>query len=123
MLMVELFFLQGEVMNQILNTFEVPKLDQLAWLQWQLANDFLVEREISEIWFAIYNDADRNHRRATEYVRRLAEDRMALAKFAQSLNSMGSKVIVEPSKSDYLWLTAVAVAWFAAGVAVGILAV
>lgn len=123
MLMVELFFLQGEVMNQILNTFEVPKLDQLAWLQWQLANDFLVEREISEIWFAIYNDAGRHHGRATEAVRALAEDRMELAKFAQSLNSLGPRVIVEPSRSDHFWLMAVSIAWFAVGVAVGILAV
>ena len=75
-------------------TKNTQTLNNLQWIQYQLANGLNLEREVDEIWWAVYNDAARDKKLAAEMVEHLANDRIALSNFAASLAHSGVKVVV-----------------------------
>ena len=68
--------------------------NNLKWVQYQLANELNLERDVDEIWWAAYNDAGRDRKLASEMVGHLANDKIALSNFAASLAHSGVKVVV-----------------------------
>ena len=96
----------------------VPADTNLGWVQYQLANDLGIERSQYDIWWAIYNDAGRNHSIATEMLEEIANNRIALSEFAQTLvRPQRDLVFVESPRS----LNAIAIITGVIGIIVGLL--
>ena len=65
---------------------KLPYTNDIQFVCYLLANEFGIERSEGAVWWAIYADAGRNQDIAERMLVELSNNKVALARFAQSLN-------------------------------------
>ena len=110
------------ILQRIDSMKSTPGISQetnLKWIQHQLANDFQIELDVSDIWRATYNNSDRNIGRANSMLVELANDKVTLSRFAQTLNTSREKVVVVNAGPRSVELFILSLLMFFIGLTVG----
>ena len=66
-----------------------------AWVAWQLANDFGIEKTPEEVWFSIYQDAAGDSETALAMLEDIADDEATRREFAYSFVPREKVVVVD----------------------------
>jgi len=68
--------------------YVIPDNHNIKWIAYQLANDHQIEKTDAEVYWQVFNDAGRDEFKAGDMLHELAENKIALSSFAQSLNAV-----------------------------------
>ena len=80
-----------------------PENANLAWIQYQLANEHGIKREQDELWLTILNDAGRDRFAAEDLIDSIANCKITLSRFAQSIAPVSKPTIREASRVVRGW--------------------